>query len=88
MTDQENQRQETERTLLDLLRAQAREPITLDATTDFVADLGLESIQVMSFVMEVEEHFDVAIDLDTLSGVRTLRDLAAAVEAARERQRG
>ncbi len=88
MTDHENQRQETERTLLDLLRAQAREPITIDATTDFVADLGLESIQVMSFVMEVEEHFDVAIDLDTLSGVRTLRDLAAAVEAARERQRG
>lgn len=88
MTDSENKRQETERTLLDLLRAQAKEPITLDATTDFVSDLGLESIQVMSFVMEVEEHFDVAIDLDTLSGVRTLRDLAAAVEAARERQRG
>jgi len=88
MTDHENQRQETERTLLDLLRAQARGSITIEATTDFVADLGLESIQVMSFVMEVEEHFDVAIDLDTLSGVRTLRDLAAAVEAARERQRG
>ncbi|MFO1375727.1 MAG: acyl carrier protein [Steroidobacteraceae bacterium] len=88
MTDHENQRQETERTLLDLLRAQARGPITIEATTDFVADLGLESIQVMSFVMEVEEHFDVAIDLDTLSGVRTLRDLAGAVEAARERQRG
>jgi acyl carrier protein len=88
MSDSVTLQQETERTLLDLLRAQAKEPITLDATTDFVADLGLESIQVMSFVMEVEEHFDVAIDLDTLSGVRTLRDLAAAVEHARGRQQG
>ena len=88
MSDSDHVRQETERTLLDLLRTQTKEPVTLDATTDFISSLGLESIQVMSFVMEVEEHFDVAIDLDTLSGVRTLRDLAAAVEAARERQRG
>jgi acyl carrier protein len=72
----------TESTLLGLLRAQSREPITVDATTDFVSSLGLESIQVMSFVMEVEEHFDIAIDLDSLSGVRTLRDLGALVDRA------
>ena len=86
MTDPDTLMQETERTLLALLRTQTKEPVSLDATTDFVTSLGLESIQVMSFVMEVEEHFDVAIDLDTLSGVRTLRDLAAAVEHARGRQ--
>ena len=63
--------------LLGLLRAQSKQPLELDATTDFVSSLGLESIQVMSFVMEVEEHYDIAIDLDSLSGVRTLRDLAA-----------
>lgn len=72
----------TETTLLGLLRAQSKQPLELDATTDFVSSLGLESIQVMSFVMEVEEHFDIAIDLDSLSGVRTLRELAAVVDKA------
>ncbi|PKM09097.1 MAG: acyl carrier protein [Gammaproteobacteria bacterium HGW-Gammaproteobacteria-4] len=55
---------------------------SLAVDTDFVSGLGLESIQVMEFVMEVEERFDIAIDLDTLSNVRSVDGLAAVVAKA------
>jgi acyl carrier protein len=50
--------------------------------TDLIADLHLESVQVMEFVVEVEDHYDIAIDLDTLSEARTVSDLAAIVAGA------
>ncbi|MDX2298339.1 MAG: acyl carrier protein [Xanthomonadaceae bacterium] len=68
-----------ENTLLYMLSKFVGRDIALDLDTDFVSGLGLESIQVMEFVMEVEEKFDIAIDLDTLSNVRSLRGLAAVV---------
>jgi acyl carrier protein len=54
-------------------------PHPLSGTTDLVADLGLESVQVMEFVMEVEDHYDIALDLDSLSRVRTIADLSGLV---------
>ena len=49
-----------------------------------VADLQLDSFQVMEFMLEVEDHFDVAIDLESLSNIQTINDLAGVVIAARE----
>ncbi len=72
-----------ENTLLGLLNQHVGRDTELNMTSDFVSGLGLESVQVMEFVMEVEEHFDIAIDLDALSGVRSVRDLAAVVAKAR-----
>jgi acyl carrier protein len=51
----------------------------LGGDTDLVADLGLESVQVMEFVMEVEDHYDIALDLESLSHVRTVAELSAVV---------
>ena len=39
---------------------------SISANTDMVADLQLDSFQVMEFMLEVEDHFDVAIDLESL----------------------
>ena len=50
--------------------------------TDMVSDLQLDSFQVMEFMLEVEDHFDVAIDLESLSNIQTILDLAAVVIAA------
>lgn len=76
-----------EQTLLALLTEELtreRELVpALDLDTDFVSGLGLESIQVMEFVMTVEERFDIAIDLDTLSTVKSIRDLGAVVAKAK-----
>ncbi|PKM15918.1 MAG: hypothetical protein CVV12_06295 [Gammaproteobacteria bacterium HGW-Gammaproteobacteria-2] len=71
-----------EQTLLDMLRKHINDGRMLAVDTDFVSGLGLESIQVMEFIMEVEEQFDIAIDLDTLSNVRSVDGLAAVVAKA------
>lgn len=71
-----------EQTLLDMLKKHISDGRVLAVDTDFVSGLGLESIQVMEFVMEVEEQFDIAIDLDTLSNVRSVDGLAAVVAKA------
>jgi len=44
-------------------------------------DLGLDSVAIMDFVMELEERFDILIPLDQISEVETIRDLTKAVEA-------
>ena len=57
---------------------------TISATTNMVADLQLDSFQVMEFMLEVEDHFDIAIDLESLSNIQTINDLAGVVIAASE----
>ncbi len=59
-------------------------PAALSGDTDLIADLDLESVQVMEFVMEVEDHYDIAIDLESLSNVHTIAQLATVVAATLE----
>ncbi len=65
-----------------ILRNFLDDPPPLTGATDLVADLDLESVQVMEFVVEVEDHYDIAIDLESLSNVHTIAELAAVVERA------
>jgi acyl carrier protein len=53
---------------------------TLNADTDISSDLNIDSVAVMDFVMEVEDHFDIEIPLNVVSETRTIGDLAAVVE--------
>lgn len=53
----------------------------LTAATDISADLNIDSVTVMDFVMEVEDRFDIEIPLNVLSETRTVADLAQVVEA-------
>lgn len=53
---------------------------TLDHSTP-INSLGLESVVVLEFVTDVEDHFDINIDLDSLANIQTLNDLAEAVRA-------
>lgn len=48
----------------------------LGETTELVADLGLDSVQVMELLLQIEDRFDISIPLNILPGVRTVRDLA------------
>ncbi len=47
-----------------------------------VTELQLDSFQVMEFMLEVEDHYDIAVDLDSLSNIHTISDLAGVVIAA------
>jgi acyl carrier protein len=72
----------TESQLCQLLRtALDKEFPDLTAATDLVDDLALESIQVMDFIAEVEDHFDILIEVDRLANIRTLAELGKLVEA-------
>jgi acyl carrier protein len=55
---------------------------TITAATNMVTELQLDSFQVMEFMLEVEDHFDIVIDLESLSDIQTITDLAAVVIAA------
>ena len=56
-----------------------KNPPALTGDTDLINDLSLESIQIMELVVEVEDHYDIAIDLESLSNVHTISQLAAVV---------
>ena len=47
--------------------------------TNLVCDFTLDSFQVMEFMMELEESFDIMIDMNSLSNSHTVRDLAKIV---------
>ena len=53
-------------------------PLTPD--TDISADLKIDSVSVMDFVMEVEDKFDIDIPLNVLSDTRTISDLMGVVK--------
>lgn len=54
--------------------------VTLSKQTDIAADLNIDSVSVMDFVMEVEDEFDIDIPLNVLGDTRTLAELQNVVE--------
>lgn len=66
--------------LMDLLRQALDVPLPdLKSSTDLIDELSLESIQVMDFIAEVEDHYDIIIEVDRLATVRTIADMGALV---------
>ena len=75
---------ETESRLCQLLKVALEKDFPgLTAATDLVEDLALESIQVMDFIAEVEDDFDILIEVDRLASIRTISELASLVEETR-----
>lgn len=54
------------------------EGIDFDAT--LTGDVGLDSVQVMDLVMEIEDRLDISIPVEALSEARTLNELAVRLE--------
>ena len=48
--------------------------------TNLVSDFTLDSFQVMEFLMEMEESFDIMIDMNNLSNTHTVNELAKVVD--------
>lgn len=65
--------------LCKLLEPFNADKIELTGATDISTDLNIDSVSVMDFVMEVEDHFDIDIPLNVLSETRTIDDLGAVV---------
>ena len=66
--------------LYEILKPYAKEGLVLSEETELVADLGLDSVQVMQLLLETEEQFDISIPLNVLPDVRTVRDFARQIQ--------
>jgi len=66
--------------LCQLLQPFNADGIVLKPETDISADLNIDSVSVMDFVMEVEDKYDIDIPLNVLSETRTMNDLIMVVQ--------
>ncbi|MCC5863741.1 MAG: acyl carrier protein [Wenzhouxiangella sp.] len=48
----------------------------VDRDAALTGDLGLDSVQIMNLVMEIEDNLDVSVPVDILAEVRSLNQLA------------
>ncbi len=63
--------------VFDTLRASTRGSVELSDQTNIVNELGLDSVAIMDFVMEMEDRLDITVPLDRIAEVETIGDLVA-----------
>jgi len=49
----------------------------IDFDAALTSDVGLDSVQVMDLVMEIEDELDISVPVEVLAEVQTLNQLAA-----------
>ena len=81
MSDQANEIREI---IFDTLRAALPQDRPLSDNTHIIEDLGLDSVAVMDFVMEIEDKLDISVPLDKIAEVETLGDLIATVQRLKQ----
>ena len=67
--------------LLELLAGRVPAGVQLSAQTKIVGGLGLDSVAILDFIMDIEDRFDVSIPLDRVAEVQTIAELSRAIEA-------
>jgi acyl carrier protein len=58
----------------------------LEAGTDLLTQVGLDSLQAMEVLLAAEDRFDMTIPLNVLGAVRTVGDLAQQLQQLHERR--
>ncbi len=51
--------------------------IVITADSLLIEDLGLDSLDLVSVLMKLEDHYDLKIELDEVPNIRTVGELAA-----------
>jgi acyl carrier protein len=67
--------------VIDVLKTVSRRPIEPTLSSDLVADLGFDSLQVLEVVAELEDRFDISIPLNDVPSTRTVGQVVAQVVA-------
>ena len=60
--------------IYELLDPLVEEGIEIQEQTDFVADLGFDSLKVMKLLEKVEDRYDLSIPLNILPDIQTIKD--------------
>jgi len=72
--------------VIDVLKNVSRRPIEPAPDNDLVADLGLDSLQVLEVIAELEDRFDISIPLNDVPATRTVAQVVARVARLVEEQ--
>ncbi len=67
--------------IITVLSARVPAGTRISPNVKIARDLGLDSVAIMDFVMDIEDHFDISLPLDRVAEVETVEDLSRAVEA-------
>ena len=70
---------EIEQGVIDAIKTASRRPIDPALTSELVADLGFDSLQVLDVVAELEGRFEISIPLDEVPATRTVAQVVAQV---------
>lgn len=67
--------------IIELLTARVPGEVPVSAQTRIAGGLGLDSVAILDFIMDLEDRFDISIPLDRIAEVQTVAELSSAVEA-------
>jgi acyl carrier protein len=68
-----------ERDTIEILKRLSRRPVNPAPDNELMADLGFDSLQILEFVGELEDHFNIAVPLNSLTHIRTVGQIVAEV---------
>jgi acyl carrier protein len=67
----------------ELLQPLVEEGTAIQEESDFVADLGFDSLKVMKFLEKVEDCYDISIPLNILPDIQTIDDFVRQLQKLR-----
>ncbi len=67
--------------IIGLLAQKVPASISVTPQTSIVGGLGLDSVAILDFIMDLEDRFDISIPLDRVAEVQTVSELSQAIEA-------
>lgn len=73
-------RNEIRQALLNLVSEEIGAPIVLSDTQSLAEELGMDSVDFVSLIMHVEQHFRVHLTHEELRGLACFGDLVSLVE--------
>ena len=66
--------------IVELLAQRIPAGIHVSAQTQIVGGLGLDSVAILDFIMDIEDRFDISVPLDRVAEVQTIAELSRAIE--------
>ena len=67
--------------IVELLAGRVPAGVQVSGQTQIVGGLGLDSVAILDFIMDLEDRFDISIPLDRVAEVQTIAELSRAIEA-------
>lgn len=74
------------RKICSLLEPLNHKNVKLTRDTDLIADLEVDSVSVLDIVMDVEDNYDIAIPVNTISETKTIGELVDAIHVIKKEQ--